>query len=158
MIFGHISTWKQDAALLPQALVKGLTYLAKTEIASLPVGKHEIEGKDIYVSVNEYETEPRSARRAEAHAEYLDIQFMISGQEQIAYSILSPANKVLADELADNDVIFYKNVERETELIMTEGTYAIFFPWDVHRPNCVLDQPCKVKKAVVKIKMSLLNQ
>lgn len=158
MIFGHISTWKQDAALLPEALVKGLAFLAKTEIAGLPVGKHEIEGKDIYVSVSEYETEPRTARRAEAHAAYLDIQFMISGQEQISHSVLSPANEVLADELVENDVIFYKNVKHETDLVMTEGAYAIFFPWDVHRPNCVLAQPCKVKKAVVKIKMSLLNR
>lgn len=156
MIFGHISAWKKDAVLLPQALVKGLEYLAKTDLAGLPVGKHEIEGKDIYVSINEYQTEPRDARRAEAHVEYLDIQYIISGQEQIGCSIFSPANEVLTDDLADNDVIFYKNVERETELVMTEGTYAIFFPWDVHRPNCLLDQTGKVKKAVVKIKMSLI--
>ncbi|MDF2874779.1 MAG: tabA [Sporomusa sp.] len=157
MIFGHISTLEKDAPLLPQALVKGLEYLAKTNVAELPAGKHEIEGKDIYVAINEYETQPREARRAEAHVDYLDIQYLISGEELIAYSLLTDDNEVLSDELAAKDAIFYKTVQQETDLVLTEGMYAIFFPWDVHRPNCTLHQTCKVKKAVVKIKMSLLK-
>lgn len=157
MIFGHISTLQKDAPLLPKSLVKGLEYLAKTDLAALPVGKHEIEGKDIYVAVSEYETQPREVRRAEAHVDYLDIQFIISGQEMIAYSLLSADNEVLSDELAAKDAIFYKTVQQETELVMTPGMYAIFFPWDVHRPNCTLTAATKVKKAVVKIKMSLLK-
>ncbi|WP_425060360.1 Toxin-antitoxin biofilm protein TabA [Sporomusa carbonis] len=157
MIFGHISTLAKDAPILHKVLVKGLNYLAKTDLAALAAGKHEIEGKDIYVAVNEYETQPREVRRAEAHVEYLDIQYIISGRELIAYSLLSPDNEVLSDELTAKDVIFYKTVRQETDLVMTEGMYAIFFPWDVHRPNCALNEPGKVKKAVVKIKMSLLK-
>lgn len=157
MIFGHISTLAKDAPLLPQALVKGLEYLATTDLSALPAGKHEIEGQDIYVSINEYETQPREMRRAEAHADYLDIQYMIAGEELIAYSVLADGNEVLADELAARDVIFYKTVEPETDLVMTAGMYAVFFPWDVHRPNCKLQQEQKVKKAVVKIRMSLLK-
>ncbi|SMD01295.1 YhcH/YjgK/YiaL family protein [Sporomusa malonica] len=157
MIFGHISTLEKDTPLLPQALAKGLDYLAKTDLVALPAGKHEIEGKDIYVSINEYETQPREVRRAEAHVEYLDIQYIISGEELIAYSLLAADNEVLSDELAAKDAIFYKTVQQETDLIMTKGVYAIFFPWDVHRPNCTLQETSKVKKAVVKIKMSLLK-
>ncbi|HWR42993.1 YhcH/YjgK/YiaL family protein [Sporomusa sp.] len=157
MIFGHISTLKKDAPLLPKALVKGLEYLAKTDVAALPAGKHEIEGKDIYVAINEYETQPREVRRAEAHVDYLDIQYMISGEELIAYSLLSDDNEVLSDELEAKDAIFYKTVQQETDLVLTKGMYAIFFPWDVHRPNCTLHESNKVKKAVVKIKMSLLK-
>lgn len=157
MIFGHISTVAKDAAYLHKNLVKGLEYLAKTDLAALTKGKYEIEGKDIFVAINEYETQPREVRRAEAHADYLDIQYVISGQEMIAYSLLSAENEVLSDELAAKDAIFYKTVQRETELVMTEGMYAIFFPWDVHRPNCILNEAANVKKAVVKIKMSLLK-
>ncbi|TWH47847.1 YhcH/YjgK/YiaL family protein [Sporomusa sp. KB1] len=157
MIFGHISTVAADVPHLHKILVKGLEYLVKNDLAALPTGKYEIEGKDIYVAINEYETQPREARRAEAHADYLDIQYIISGQEMVAYSLLAANNEVLADELAANDVIFYKTVQQETDLAMTEGMYAIFFPWDVHRPNCILNKAASVKKAVVKIKMSLLK-
>ncbi len=157
MIFGHISTLAKDAPLLPQALVKGLTYLTTANLSELPAGKHEIEGQDIYVSINEYETQPREMRRAEAHADYLDIQYMIAGEELIAYSVMADGNEVLADELAARDVIFYKTVQPETDLVMTAGMYAVFFPWDVHRPNCRLQQEQQVKKAVVKIRMSLLK-
>lgn len=158
MIFGHISTLEKDAPLLPQAIAKGLDYLARTDLAALPAGKHEIEGKDIYVAINEYETQPREVRRAEAHVEYLDIQYIISGEELIAYSLLADENEVLSDELAEKDAIFYSTVRQETDLIMTPGVYAIFFPWDVHRPNCTRKETSKVKKAVVKIKMSLLKK
>ncbi|CQR71891.1 Toxin-antitoxin biofilm protein TabA [Sporomusa ovata DSM 2662] len=157
MIFGHISTLAADVPHLHKTLVKGLEYLAKTDLAALPKGKYEIEGKGIYVAINEYETQPREVRRAEAHVDYLDIQYIISGQETVAYSLLTANNEVLADELAANDVIFYKTVQQETDLAMTEGMYAIFFPWDVHRPNCILNKAATVKKAVVKIKMSLLK-
>ncbi len=157
MIFGHISTLAKDAPLLPQALVRGLAYLATADLSALPAGKHEIEGKDIYVAINEYETQPREMRRAEAHVDYLDIQYMIAGEELIAYSVLAGDNEVLADELAARDVIFYKTVQPETDLVMTAGMYAVFFPWDVHRPNCRQQQEQQVKKAVVKIRMSLLK-
>ena len=157
MIFGHISTFTKDAPHLHKTLVKGLEYLAKTDLTALPKGKYEIEGKNIYVAINEYETQPREIRRAEAHVDYLDIQYIISGQEMVTYSLLSNDNEVLTDELAAKDAIFYKTVQQETDLVMTEGMYAIFFPWDVHRPNCILNAAANVKKAVVKIKMSLLK-
>lgn len=157
MIFGHIATLDQEKAHLHPNLIKGLAYLAKTDLAALPKGKYEIEGKDIYVAINEYETQPREARRAEAHVDYLDIQYMIAGEEIIAYSLLAKDNEVLSDELAAKDAIFYKTVQQETDLVMTKGMYAIFFPWDVHRPNCSLHGAANVKKAVVKIKMSLLK-
>lgn len=157
MIFGHISTLEKDASHLHKSLVKGLAYLTKTDLAALAKGKYEIEGKDIYVAINEYQTQPREERRAEAHADYIDIQYIISGEEMIAYSLLSKDNEVLSDELAAKDAIFYKTVEQETDLVLTEGMYAIFFPWDVHRPNCALKEAASVKKAVVKVKMSLLK-
>lgn len=157
MIFGHISTLAKDAPCLHPILVRGLTYLAKTDLVALPPGNHEIAGRDMYVAINEYETQPQNERRAEAHAEYLDIQYMVSGRERIAYSPLSADNEVLADELAAKDVIFYKTVQQESDLALTVGAYAIFFPWDVHRPNCILHEALTVKKAVLKIRMSLLK-
>jgi biofilm protein TabA len=32
--------------------------------------------------------------------------------------------------------------------------YAVFFPWDIHRPGCVSQPGVKVRKVVVKIKVS----
>ncbi|QDR79701.1 YhcH/YjgK/YiaL family protein [Sporomusa termitida] len=157
MIFGHISNLAKDAPLLPRALVKGLAYLTTANLSALPAGKHELEGQDMYVAINEYETQPRAMRRAEAHVEYLDIQYMVAGEELIAYSLLADDNEVLSDELAAKDVIFFKTGQPETDLVMTAGMYAIFFPWDVHRPNCAWRQAQPVKKAVVKIRMSLLK-
>ena len=39
------------------------------------------------------------------------------------------------------------------KLELEEGQFAIFYPWEVHRPNCQFaDSPEQVKKVVVKVR------
>lgn len=44
----------------------------------------------------------------------------------------------------------------EPMLLMTPGTYAVFFPEDVHRPFCQAGEPAGIKKIVVKILLDSL--
>ncbi|MDI6936784.1 YhcH/YjgK/YiaL family protein, partial [Serratia sp. Se-PFBMAAmG] len=39
----------------------------------------------------------------------------------------------------------------ETWIRMVPGTFAVFFPQDIHRPNCAPDLPAAIRKVVVKI-------
>jgi YhcH/YjgK/YiaL family protein len=39
---------------------------------------------------------------------------------------------------------------------MTEGSYAIFFPQDVHRPGCIKNKATPIRKVVVKVALSEL--
>lgn len=67
-------------------------------------------------------------------------------------------NEVLEELLKEKDTIYYKEnpASEETMLLMTPGTYAVFFPEDVHRPFCMVEQPERVKKIVVKIDLDTL--
>ncbi len=71
--------------------------------------------------------------------------------------MLTDALAVKEDKLAEKDVIFYEAVPNETDLRLTEGMYAIFFPWDVHRPGCAARVSGPVRKVVVKVKMDALK-
>jgi YhcH/YjgK/YiaL family protein len=157
MILGHIKNLSQEKGLLPQALRTGLEYLAKTDFAKMAAGKYEIAGSDIYVALSEYTTDSKENKKLEAHVKYLDIQYIISGTEIIGFGDLSAGLAVKEDKLAEKDAIFYQVVPDETELKLTTGMYAIFFPWDVHRPGCAAGAPAAVRKAVVKVKMDLLK-
>lgn len=157
MILGHIKNFGQEKDLLPAALRTGLEYLAKTDFAKMPPGKYEIADTDIYVSLSEYTSDRKENKKLEAHVKYIDIQYIISGAENIGYGDLETNLTVKEDKLAEKDAIFYQAVPNETELKLTAGMYAIFFPWDVHRPSCAAGDPATVRKAVVKVKMDLLR-
>lgn len=156
MIFGHILNFEQDKAALSPALQAGLLFLKNTDLFKLPIGRHEIDGDRMYASVAEYELEPKEHRRPEAHQKYIDIQYLAWGEEMIGHSLLSSTYEITQDELAERDVIFYKTVEHEAELVITPGIYAIFFPSDVHRPGCVSSDKLQVRKIVIKIALSSL--
>jgi len=156
MIFGHILNFEQDKAALSPVLQAGLLYLKNTDLSKLPLGRHDIDGDNIFVSVSEYELESKENRRPEAHQKYIDIQYVALGEEMIGYSLLSSKYEITKDELTERDVIFYKAVEHEAELVLKPGVYAIFFPTDVHRPGCKSSDKIQVKKIVVKIALSSL--
>ena len=64
----------------------------------------------------------------------------------------------MEDLLEEKDTIYYKEnpAAGEKMLLMTPGTYAVFFPEDVHRPFCQVEKPERVKKIVVKIALKCL--
>ena len=37
------------------------------------------------------------------------------------------------------------------------GEFTVYFTNDIHRPNCTMDEPVNIHKAVVKIKESLIK-
>ena len=45
------------------------------------VGKYEIDGKNVFASVQEYDTKPENEKRFELHKDYIDVQYIVSGEE-----------------------------------------------------------------------------
>jgi YhcH/YjgK/YiaL family protein len=157
MIIGYLSNIKEELALYPRALQKGLTYLRETDFSKVPLGRQEIDGSKIYTMVSEYDTQPKEVRRPEAHKKYVDIQFIYTGEEMIGTGPLAGAGEVAEDRLAEKDAIYYKTLSTETFHVLSAGMFAVYFPWDAHRPNCSAGETAaKVKKVVVKIAIAEL--
>jgi biofilm protein TabA len=156
MFIGNIKNLDNDRKILPLPLVKGLDYLRQTDFARVEPGKYEIDGAGIFALVQEQQTAPKGERRPEAHAKNIDIQYVIEGTDLIGFGLPDPANAVQEDLLAQKDNIFYKDVKNEMDLVLTAGMYAIFFPEEVHRPNCQYGVSEKLRKVVVKVGTELL--
>ncbi|MDU4960132.1 MAG: YhcH/YjgK/YiaL family protein [Sporomusaceae bacterium] len=156
MIFGQLCNLEKEKNAVGGVLRQGLEYLAKTDFKSMPVGRYEIDD-NMYALVQEYVTQPKADRKAERHEKYIDIQYVDQGEEAIGFALMAAENEVLEDKLAEKDAIFYKTVKDEVALVMPAGTYAIFFPADVHRPCCSSRQAETVRKVVMKIKVSALD-
>ncbi len=158
MIIGNLLNIKKEISLYPSGIQAGLKFLLETDLFSLSLGEHEIKGKQIYAKVTEYETEPKEQRRPESHEKYIDIQYICSGEEMITSAPIAGIGEIDEDCLHERDILFYKNVAAETQVILTQGMFAVFFPWDVHRANCnTSEQPNKIKKILLKISMDVLN-
>lgn len=153
MILSHIDLLDSDKARLPAAIVRGLEFLASTDIAALPVGRVDIDGDAIFALVQDYETEPKERRRPEAHVRHLDIQYIAEGREVIGYAPINRGGAIAEDMLAQRDVVFYASVDGESELVMEAGNWAVFYPNDIHRPCCLIGSSGKVRKVVVKIRL-----
>jgi biofilm protein TabA len=156
MIFGSIQNLTTDRRVLPAALVRGLDYLRDTDFSKVESGRVEIDGDAIFALVQEYGTVPKGEKKPEAHRKYIDIQYVSGGSEIIGYGLESPLGEIAEDRLAEKDLLYYRSVQDEMELILTPGMYVILFPQDVHRPGCRYGDSALVNKVVVKIRLDLL--
>ncbi|HCT4452094.1 YhcH/YjgK/YiaL family protein [Klebsiella aerogenes] len=150
MIIGnihHLQSW------LPDALRQAIEHVKAYVSASTPLGKHDIDGNNLFYLISEDSTEAQAERRAEYHARYLDIQIVLRGQEGMTFSTL-PAGEPQTDWLADKDIAFLAEGAQEKTVILNEGDFVVFYPGEVHKPLCAVGAPAKVRKAVVKVLMA----
>ncbi len=135
-------------------LSKALAYLRDTDFDKLPDGEYEIEGKDIYAKVRNAKTKSKEGSRPETHKKYIDVQYIISGEELICCAPKSKAH-VLDEENLLEDTFFYKSCEGERDYLMKAGQLMVIFPWEVHRGSChVANTEGAIRKVVIKVRVN----
>lgn len=136
--------------------IKAFEYLAQTDFNALEKGKYEIDGKNIFAIVNEYDTVDPSGERMEAHRKYIDIQYIVRGAELIGHDLLLQKTPSRAYDEPTDFMLFEERPAFFTKL--EQDQFAIFFPSDLHMPNLRIDEPIPVKKVVVKISVNGITQ
>lgn len=144
----------------PEAIVRALDFLKHTDLQAITYGRHDLEGdhgQSMYVNIDRAHTRLWVDTKPESHKQYIDIQFMIKGEEKIGSLIARPGVNP-KESYPDRDLYFYDNEEvDQTSIHLQEGMYAIYFPSDWHRPLIAVHAPIEVKKAVVKVNVDLLK-
>lgn len=103
--------------------------------------------------VSEYTTKEVNEKGYEAHRDYIDIQYLISGQEKICCLPLEYLKKTKAYN-KEIDAAFYTEANiNPQEILIGNGFFAIFYPQDGHEPGLCLGKADIVKKVVIKVKM-----
>lgn len=148
---GTLKVWSSTPGI--QGLGRPFEYLARTDLAALPLGRTDIEGDDVYVVVSEAETRPPEQVKFEAHRRYIDIQLVVRGQEAIG---VAPVSALVTVEPYDaaKDIEFFAPPRESAVLALHEGEFAVFAPGDGHRPSLHLDGPHMSRKAVVKVSVA----
>ena len=81
-------------------------FIFSTDVNTISIGKHRIT-KDIYVNIEEYDTCDCFEKHYEVHKKYIDVQYIIEGEELIA---LSPIDELVEfiPYNCNKDIAYYK--------------------------------------------------
>lgn len=125
-----------------------IDYLLSHPLWDVQAGHYEIDGKNVYLNVFDYESVLEEEAFFEAHEKYADIHMAVAGEEIVGVSDITKVTVKSWDQEAD-----LMEVEGPVEHYMklSPGKALITMPDDAHRVKIAAGRPAPVKKAVVKV-------
>ncbi len=150
MIFDNVKNCEMYYGVHPN-FEKAFAFIQKAFEENLPVGKYEIDDKEVFASVQEYTSKLKENSGFEGHKNYIDIQCIMAGREIMGCVEISGA-AIKKEYNAERDVAIYEKNEFATYCVAGKGDFCIFYPHDIHSPGVAYnDVPCEMKKIVVKV-------
>ena len=143
----------------PAAIQRALEYLKSHDFTKMKDGRYEIEGDKLYVNVERYETTSTETIYPEVHRRYIDLQYVVEGEEFLGWCPLSPDLKVHTPYDAEKDIEFFEELMPDSNFPLAAGGFAILSPKDVHRSHISIEgNTSHVTKVVAKISVDLLKK
>ena len=147
MIIDTLENLKKYESLNP-LFPKVVAFLKANDLNVLETGKHEIEGKDLFVNIQMAKGKTPDEAVIETHDKMIDIQIPLSAAETFGYT---PREALPAAEYnAEKDITKIPGLAAESYVTAQPGSFCIFFPQDGHAP-CIAGIP-EIKKAIFKVK------
>jgi len=128
---------------------KAFFFLKDSDLVALKLGVHELQGKDLFVKVTNYQTKDALSVPFETHSKYTDIHTVVSGMEYISVSTPEAAS-VLTPYSNEKDVEFYA-VTMSLNMLGEPGKFFIFFPDNLHKQGVKVNNSAMVRKIVIKV-------
>jgi biofilm protein TabA len=126
---------------------EGFAFLQRADLHLLDSGRYELDGERIFALVNRDPGRQRAGARLEAHRKYIDIQFLVEGQEEIGWRPTAECCEVTEPYDEQRDIAFFSDTPHAW-IKLPVGKFMIFYPDDAHAP---LAASGSNTKAVIKI-------
>lgn len=141
---------------LPKVIAEVCDYLNTLDLNALENGRHDINDQ-IYMNVMEPETAEPSSKKAELHHEYLDVQVLIRGTENIEVGANYPDLSKYESYNEADDYQLCADIDDKFTVTMKPKMFAVFYPYEPHKPCCVVNGKTeRIKKLVVKVPVKLI--
>lgn len=142
----------------PKAIQRALAFLQSHDFTTFAGGRYDIEGDLMYANVDIVSTKDRDHTKIEGHKDYMDVQFLVSGEECMEVLCLDSIPEPI-ESYTDKDCYFYHpDLKGTVQLSVREQDYCIFYPGELHRTLIAPKSPKEIRKVVVKIHKSLLAE
>ena len=147
MIYDTLSNLENYRGMYPQ-ITRALEIIRDTDFSAMEDGTYEVDGFDFRYMLQSY-TLDAVKDIAEAHKDFIDIQFIISGTEMMGVAPLADMDEEV-NARPEKDVWNYRG--KLDWLTITGDRFVVFFPNDAHAPGSMPpDGPVDVRKCVFKI-------
>ena len=124
-------------------------FLEQTDVLNLPLGIHEIEGKDLFINNQSPELFTKENAPIEVHKNYIDVQVLLEGRETMGWKPLEEIATWRGEYDQAKDVRF--SDERCDHFVtLKAGELTVFYPEDGHAP-AIGDAP--IRKFIAKLKI-----
>jgi len=141
----------EHRVFMTDILKKAFDFLRRLNLNGLTDGKIEIDGEEAFAIVQRYETVVMDIPKFEYHKKYIDIQYILSGEEIIGWAP-STQMTITGTYDMDKDICFGAVPKGQiTPLYLQAGQLAVLFPEDGHAPRLAANAPCHVVKIVIKV-------
>lgn len=131
-------------------LKMALEYIQRTDFQTVRPGTYSVDGDDVFVVVQEYESKNPELGKWESHRKYIDIQYVFEGVEQIGWAHIA-GMEVSEPYDANTDCAWYRG--QGSAVRLKAGAFAVLGPEDVHMPGLADGNPTQVKKIIVKVRV-----
>ena len=146
MIVCPFKDLKRYTAVIPglEEAMAAVEAVKSMEPATIPLSNG---GK---ILVQQGTTKSCVGQEIEAHREFLDIQYIVSGEETVGWAPIDALTPSGAFDTAKDKGKYSGSFDFMT---VRAGYCYVVFPEDGHMPGVHLDAPANFKKAVVKLKV-----
>ncbi|MEO6836912.1 MAG: YhcH/YjgK/YiaL family protein [Ginsengibacter sp.] len=128
---------------------EAFAFLKNNDLAKLAPGKYPIDGDNVYATVTDDPTKDYDQSKWESHRKYIDLQYVISGEEKIGVTPVADV-KVTEPYSEDKDIAHYSGPGKL--YLAKPEIFFIFFPGTAHRPNITTGGNKPDQKIVIKIR------
>ena len=136
---------------LYEKITEALEYIEALDKSTLTPGIHEVND-EFYYNYLEYEAKEPTNTIYEAHKNYVDIQYIVEGQEHVDVSFEEYMELDTPYDV-EKDIMFYKNPQKCFSRILGVGEYIIVLPHELHKPGQKVGENGNVKKIVGKVRV-----
>ena len=147
MILDSLKNKEQYVSLHPR-FKQVFDYIDTHDLAAMELGRHDVDGDNIFVMVQELELRPLEQARLELHRKYIDIQLVLRGDEEVfGWSEKKECLKPETEFDEAKDIQLFVDTP-QCFYTVREGQFSVLYPEDGHAP--MLGKG-KVKKCIFKI-------
>ena len=148
MIISKLENSKRIESLHP-LFKKLFDYVKQHNLLNQETGRIVLEGDDLFINNVAVEGADKDKQPLEIHRDYIDVHFLLSGQETIGWKALEDLKNETKPYEKEGDCALYS--DKPTTLVnIVPGEFVVVFPEDPHAP--AIGQG-KIRKLIAKVKV-----
>ena len=125
------------------------------DLRDLPA-KTVLDGENIFINGVNYTSEHKPQGQLEAHKKYIDVMYVLEGEEKFFYKPIAEVSKITMPYDAGKECALAAIDPDAAQVRFSAGHFLIFFPQDGHLAAQLWDKPVKVRKFIAKVAVDTL--